>query len=207
MRGCLSFVWAIVLLVAGSIAEAIAGRKAKMLVILVSLLLVNPAFAQEPPYLPDPIATTGMWKEAQCDGAYLALLTHPFDDTPARVLDVDLLMTMEYEVGVWLGYESDAPMGGHTFYHNDMVAIIKLVTPCDGTKITQVYRNRDSATYTVIVYIDLIPTYAGTDEVCAYLGEPNPRHCGLHHGIFGFITAAEWQRVSGEPIIDNRPQG
>lgn len=206
MNGCFSFVWAIVLLIAGSIAEAIASRKATVLVILVSLLLVNPALAQEPPYLPDPIATSGMWSEVQCDWVYYASLKHPFDDTRAVVLDVELLMTMQYEVGVWLGYDAAAPFGGHTFYQNDMVAIIQLVTPC-GSKTTQVYQNRDSDTYTVIVYIDLIPTYAGTNEVCVYQGEPNPRRCGLHHGIFGFITAAEWQRVSGEPIISRRRQG
>lgn len=202
---CLSMCWAFVMLVVGTIAEAIASRKAGALVILLALLLANPALAQQPPYLPDPIATAGMWNEVQCDWVYAAALSHPFDDTPAVALDVHTLMSMQYEVGVWLE-GTDAPFGGHTFYHNDMVAVIELVTPC-GDKTTRVYQNRDSATYTVIVFRDMIATYAGTDEPCVYQGEPNPRRCGLHHGIFGFITAEEWQRVSGEPVLSRRQQG
>lgn len=194
---CLSACYGLILFVGGVIATAIAeSRATRVLLALALLASASPVMAQRA--LPDPIPTGGMFT-VQCDAIYYAVMDDG-DDTTA--LDVRALMAMAYEPGVWQGYDSPLPFGGRE--QVVMVGHIWTVTTCGADGYARVYENSDGS-YTLMVYWDTVATYADTDEPCVYQpGQDNPRHCGLHHGVFGFVSAEEWARVSGEQQVVKR---
>lgn len=140
------------------------------------------------------------------------VLVHYFYDSTMQVIDVDNLLNMEYAAGIWHGYDPDPDDNvphysfGGTYPEGESAGQIYTYSqvtpeliPCGGGFATA-WRNLDG-TITLFVFTDL--------ELTNSKGQPCTRgdgseRCGHHHFEFGYVSAEEWQRVTGYVFSGDR---
>lgn len=129
--------------------------------------------------------TSGSVFVAQCPQVNAATY-YPKTGSAHQIRNLNLLMDMRTQPGVWYGYDSPFPFGGDYRTgetRNNWYAKVVTQTPC-GEFETWAWDNLDG---TLIVF-----AFADMQGNCDTSGQ----HCGQHHFEFYYVNLSDWRTAT-----------